>query len=99
MALKLKYEYESSSWHRYPHLVSWREDGSKRKDSDPDDNQVGEMAAWLRHTNIDHARLMLDEYNIHTYRLPSKVISGFRFLSEAEATMFWLQYHGTDQST
>jgi hypothetical protein len=96
MALKLKYEYESNSWHRYPHLVSWRDADSKNKDSDPTNDLVGEMAAWLRRSSIDHAQLMLNEYWTEQWRTPHKIISGFRFLTEAEATMFWLQYQGND---
>jgi hypothetical protein len=57
---------------------------------------VGEMAAWLRRSNIDHAQLMLNDYWTEQWRSPHKIISGFRFLTEAEATMFWLHYQGND---
>jgi hypothetical protein len=96
MALKLKYEFESNSWHRYPHWVSWREAGSKNSIDDPDENKVGEMASFLRHSNIDHSRLMLNEYNTYTHRLPDKIMSGFRFLNESEAMIFWLKYQGIE---
>jgi hypothetical protein len=97
MALKLKYEFESNSWHRYPHLVSWREADAKRQLTDPNENLVGEMAAFLRHSNIDHSRLMLnDAYNMHTYQMPVKIMSGFRFLNENEAMIFWLKFQGNE---
>jgi hypothetical protein len=99
MALKLKFKPDVETWQRHPYIVSWC-DETVDHDGEIELRYVGltqkheqAMAEFLSDYNIGFSKYMVKEaykgYGPYSY-----VHCGFRFLTEEDATIFWLRFQG-----
>jgi len=96
--VKLNFKPEPETWQRHPYVLTWyaEHDGQKAHGWDNDyltDRKIKEMQEFLDDNNIQHSKFMMKD-NYAGYGPNKYTHAGFRFLTEADATMFWLRFQG-----